>query len=130
MLPRVLFVSKPVVPPFHDGTKCLVRDVASELRRHEPVLMGTRSAPPLVLHDGRKVLPKAVYGAAGAYTPALRENARAAAFLFLAARAELFHFVFAPNPRTSAVGRAARAVRRVPVVQTVASPPLAFAPPV
>ena len=42
-MPRVLFVSKPIAPPFHDGTKCLVRDVASELRDFSPVVMTTKN---------------------------------------------------------------------------------------
>jgi phosphatidylinositol alpha-1,6-mannosyltransferase len=39
----------------------------------------------------------------------------------------LWHFVFAPNPRTGQVARALRALRRLPIVQTVASPPRRFA---
>jgi len=117
----VLFVSKPVVPPFHDGTKCLVRDVATHLERVHPVVMATRGAEPLP-----GVESVAVYADAGAHTPALEENARAALFLALSARAPLWHFVFAPNPRTSRVGRVLRAARRVAVLQTIASPPRDF----
>ncbi len=120
--PRVLFVSKPVVPPYHDGTKCLVRDVAQNLGQVHPVVMGTRGGEPLA-----GVETVAVYSDAGAHTPALEENARAALFLALSARAPVWHFVFAPNPRTSQVGRVLRAARRVRVVQTVASPPRDFA---
>ena len=43
---RVLFVSKPIGPPFHDGTKCLVRDVALNLTRYEAQIM-----VPLGAHD-------------------------------------------------------------------------------
>jgi phosphatidylinositol alpha-1,6-mannosyltransferase len=123
MSPRVLFVSKPIAPPFHDGTKCLVRDVASELRDFEPVVLTTRA--------GRALLPprvtgRAVYGQSGAFAPALLDNARAALGLLLGPRDDLWHFVFAPNPRTGQVARALRAVRRLPIVQTVASPPRRF----
>jgi len=41
-------------------------------------------------------------------------------------RDDLWHFVFAPNPRTGQVARALRALRRLPIVQTVASPPRRF----
>ncbi|MGB8331185.1 MAG: glycosyltransferase family 4 protein [Polyangiales bacterium] len=36
---EVLFVSKPVAPPWNDSSKNLVRDVAGHLQRHRPVLM-------------------------------------------------------------------------------------------
>jgi phosphatidylinositol alpha-1,6-mannosyltransferase len=126
---RVQFVSKPIGPPFNDGTKCLVRDVALHLRRYESVVM----VPPGVTNLGYApcagnpgVSAARVYTAAGAYTPALADNARAAAFLALRADAPLFHFVFAPNARSSAVGRVTSALRRVKVVQTVASAPRSF----
>jgi phosphatidylinositol alpha-1,6-mannosyltransferase len=119
---RILFVSKPIAAPFHDGTKCLVRDVARELRAVAPVVLttpeGLGQLPPGV--SGR-----AVYGASGAFAPALLDNARAALSL-LTAREDLWHFVFAPNPRTGQVARGLRALRRVPIVQTVASPPRHF----
>jgi phosphatidylinositol alpha-1,6-mannosyltransferase len=70
------------------------------------------------------VLP--VYRRAGRYAPALSQNARAFAHLLRERTADLWHFVFAPNPRSSAVIRGLRRVRRVPVVQTVASPPRVF----
>jgi phosphatidylinositol alpha-1,6-mannosyltransferase len=123
MSPRVLFVSKPIAPPFHDGTKCLVRDVARELKQLEPVVLTTP--------DGLALLPpgvtgRAVYGRSGAFAPALLDNARAAWGLLSGPRDDLWHFVFAPNPRTGQVGRALRALRRIPIVQTVASPPRRF----
>lgn len=128
--PRVLFVSKPVVPPFRDGTKCLVRDVSLHLTRYAPAVMSTDDRPPLSASaEGEhavELLP--VYRSAGSYAPALTANARAAAYLVLRSRAELWHFVFAPNPKSTAVGRVARAIRRVPVVQTVASAPRRFVP--
>lgn len=123
MSPRVLFVSKPIAPPFHDGTKCLVRDVARELTRLEPVVLTTP--------EGLSQLPpgvtgRAVYGRSGTFAPALLDNARAALGLLTGPRDDLWHFVFAPNPRTGQVARALRALRRIPIVQTVASPPRRF----
>jgi phosphatidylinositol alpha-1,6-mannosyltransferase len=123
MLPRVLFVSKPIAPPFHDGTKCLVRDVARELKQLEPVVLTTPGGLGL-LPPG--VTGRAVYGQSGAFAPAMLDNARAAWGLLSGPRDDLWHFVFAPNPRTGQVGRALRALRRIPIVQTVASPPRRF----
>ena len=123
-MPRVLFVSKPIAPPFHDGTKCLVRDVAAELRSFSPVVMTTR--------EGLSLLPpgvtgRAVYASSGAFAPAMADNARAALSLLWGPRDDLWHFVFAPNARTGQVARTLRALRRLPIVQTVASPPRRFA---
>jgi hypothetical protein len=123
-MPRVLFVSKPIAPPFHDGTKCLVRDVATELRGFSPVVLTTPEALSL-LPPG--VAGRAVYRSGGAFAPALLDNARAAFGLLTGPKDDLWHFVFAPNPRTGQVARALRAVRRLPIVQTVASPPRHFA---
>ncbi len=123
-MPRVLFVSKPIAPPFHDGTKCLVRDVAAELRDFSPVVMTTSEALSL-LPPG--VTGRAVYGKGGSFAPAFADNARAALSLLTGPRDDLWHFVFAPNARTGQVARALRVVRRLPIVQTVASPPRRFA---
>ena len=126
----VLFVSKPIAPPFHDGSKCLVRDVARHLTRIDPVVLSTPGAPPVLPGPGaRSVRLVPAYAAPGAFTPALSANLRAAGFLLLGSRASVWHFVFAPNPRTSRVGRMLSRVRGVPVVQTVASPPRSFARP-
>lgn len=133
---RVLFVSKPIVAPFHDGTKCLVRDVALHLERAEAVVMSAPGAPPLESaldaelykpSDGHGPVRMApVYAGAGSFAPALGDNIRAAAFLLARSRADVWHYVFAPNPRTSAVGRGIGRLRRVPVLQTVASAPRRF----
>jgi phosphatidylinositol alpha-1,6-mannosyltransferase len=121
-LRRVLFVSKPVAPPFHDGSKCLVRDVATHLQDITPVVMTSSDGAPLAAN----VELARVYTGTGHFHPGVRQNLRAAAWLLARAHADLWHFVFAPNPRTSRVGRVLSAVRRVPVVQTVASPPRRF----
>jgi phosphatidylinositol alpha-1,6-mannosyltransferase len=130
MARRVLFVSKPIAPPFHDGTKCLVRDVALALERVDAVVMSTTGAPPIESAVGRRaaraIEEARVYSDAGAFAPSLTANLRAAAWLMTRARADLWHFVFAPNARTSRVGRILARARRVPVVQTVASPPRSF----
>jgi phosphatidylinositol alpha-1,6-mannosyltransferase len=123
----VLFISKPIAPPFHDGTKCLVRDVAGHLERVRPVLLTSQGVERVEgIPAGRAELVP-IYPTAGAFAPKLTDNVRAAAWVLLRARADVWHFVFAPNPRTSAVGRAMKRLRGVPVVQTVASPPRSFA---
>jgi|RhiMethySRZTD1v2_1073278.scaffolds.fasta_scaffold16957_3 glycosyltransferase involved in cell wall biosynthesis len=118
---RVLFVSKPIAPPFHDGTKCLVRDVARALTAVQPIVMTTRGAPAIAGVEQARV-----YVAPGRFAPSAAANLRAATWLLARSRADLWHFVFAPNPRTSRAGRVIAGLRRMPVVQTVASPPRSF----
>ncbi|HYP78638.1 MAG TPA: glycosyltransferase family 4 protein [Polyangiaceae bacterium] len=130
MPPSVLFVSKPIAPPYHDGSKCLVRDVAQNLTRVAPIVLSTPGAPRLTAAAGALAVRSiAAYGAPGGFTPAFSANLRAAAWVLLASRASCWHFVFAPNARTSGAGKWLRRLRRVPVVQTIASPPRSFADP-
>jgi phosphatidylinositol alpha-1,6-mannosyltransferase len=124
---RVLFVSKPIAAPFHDGSKCLVRDVARHLKEVQPVVMSTASALELAAADGSRPIQIApVYRDAGTFTPALSDNLRVALFLLFRARADVWHFVFAPNLRSSGVGRRLSRLRGACVVQTIASAPRRF----
>lgn len=126
----VLFVSKPIAPPFHDGSKCLVRDVAQNLTRVAPIVLSTPGAPELTAASGAlSVRSVAAYGTPGGFTPAFSANLRAAAWVLLRSSASCWHFVFAPNARTSSAGKLLRRIRGVPVVQTIASPPRSFADP-
>jgi glycosyltransferase involved in cell wall biosynthesis len=127
MTQSVLFVSKPISPPFHDGSKCLVRDIARHLTRIDPVVLSTPGAPPLSSAPGARAIRSVpAYGVPGGFTPAFTANLRAASWLLLGSRSSVWHFVFAPNPRTSGAGRWLSRLRNVPVVQTVASPPRTF----
>ena len=119
-MPSVLFISKPVAPPWNDSSKNLVRDVASHLSRHSATVMTRPGAP----HGLFGVASEEVYAAQTAdYAPALADNARVLARLLLRRRHDLWHFFFAPNPKSSAAGRLASRLRRVPTVQTVCSAP-------
>ncbi|MGC4089671.1 MAG: glycosyltransferase family 4 protein [Polyangiaceae bacterium] len=125
---NVLFISKPIAPPFHDGSKCLVRDIATRLERVEPIVLSTRDAPALLrgADANRPVRTAAIYSNSGSHAPSLSENLRAASWLLTRSQADLWHFVFAPNPRSSQVARWLARARRTPVVQTIASPPRDF----
>ena len=107
-----------------------MRDVAQNLTRVTPIVLSTPGAPPLTAAAGAlSVRSVAAYGAPGGFTPAFSANLRAAAWVLLGSRASVWHFVFAPNQRTSSAGKWLRRIRGVPVVQTVASPPRSFAEP-
>jgi glycosyltransferase involved in cell wall biosynthesis len=119
---RVLFVSKAVAPPFRDGSSCLVRDLACALDSAHPTVLSTRDAPELAPH----VRMDRIYRGRSRYAPALVDNLRVLHHLLTDFHHDLWHFVFAPNPASSTVGRALRTLRRKPIVQTVASRPLRF----
>lgn len=118
---EVLFVSKPVAPPWNDSSKNLVRDIAGHLTRHSPVLMG-RPGQANPIDRGRV---EVVYGAptSAGFAPGVRENLGVLRHLLLRHPADVWHFFFAPNPKSSAAGRWAGALRRVPSVHTVCSVP-------
>ncbi len=118
-MPSVLFVSKPVEPPWNDSSKNLVRDLVGALRGFEPTVMvrqGSR-APGRARASG-------VYGAkSGGFSPALVDNARVLGRLAAGPSADIWHFFFAPNPRTAKAARAVSRLRRVPTVHTICSAP-------
>jgi phosphatidylinositol alpha-1,6-mannosyltransferase len=116
-MPDVLFVSKPVAPPWNDSNKNLVRDLSRALTRYRARVLVPVGAP----LDG--VECEALYAEPGRYAPSRAANARVLARLLAGPRADLWHFFFAPNPVTLYAGRAARAIRRVPCVHTLASAP-------
>ena len=117
---EVLFVSKPVAPPWNDSSKNLVRDVAGHLTLHSPVLMGRPGEPNPI--DRGRVVP--VYTASsGGFSPRARDNLRVLRYLLVRSRVPLWHFFFAPNWRSSAAGGLARSLRRVPSVHTLCSTP-------
>ena len=126
-MPRVLYVSKPIVPPWHDGSKNLVRDVATSLTRHRATVLTSEGvAPP----DGVDGLVAYGDAARGRFAPTLRANARVAAVVAASTGHSIWHFVFAPNWPSSSAARMTlvagrlRGVRRV--VQTIASRPKHF----
>jgi glycosyltransferase involved in cell wall biosynthesis len=125
---RVLFVSKPIAPPWHDGSKNLVRDVASNLTRARPTILTTLGTPSI----GPRVTHEPLYKSAGKFAPELLANARVMARLAVGDAQDVWHFVFAPNSASSAAARVARTLRhglgwKGHVVQTVASAPKHFA---
>lgn len=117
----VLFVSKPVEAPWNDSSKNLVRDVARHLERHRAHVMVRAGATALEGTDAFRV-----YGrGAGGFGPPLLDNLRVLGALALERRADLWHFFFAPNPRSSAAARVVAKARRRPTVQTLCSAPAA-----
>ncbi len=131
--PRVLFVSKPVVPPWNDGSKNLVRDVATHLRRSRPTVLASNGHSDLGSDLGPHVATESIYPDAGSFSPSLASNARVAARLFSGDPHDVWHFVSAPTPLSAAVAHIARRAWRLrgwrgAIVQTIASAPRSFDP--
>ncbi|HTQ07477.1 MAG TPA: glycosyltransferase family 4 protein [Polyangiaceae bacterium] len=119
-MPRLLFVSKPLGPPWNDSSKNLVRDLALGLTRYDAVAFGrARDAGRL----GRAQIEPLHPDTRGGFSPGLRENGRVLARLLTGERCAAWHFFFAPNPKTSGAARAAARLRRARTVQTVCSVP-------
>ena len=116
----VLFVSKPVAPPWNDSSKNLVRDVSTHLRRHGAVVMGSKSISQL--GDARVA---AVYASkkAGSFSPTLGDNLRVLRYLAWGAKPPIWHFFFAPNRRSSMAARWAARIRAKATVHTLCSLP-------
>jgi glycosyltransferase involved in cell wall biosynthesis len=116
---RVLLVSKPIVPPWNDSSKNLARDVADGLARHVPIALGDGSAG---WRPARGSL-EPVYRDAGRFAPGIDAQLRLLRRLLLGARADVWHFFFAPNAKSSTASRACAVLRRVATLQTVCSRP-------
>lgn len=116
----VLFVSKPVAPPWNDSSKNLVRDLAGALRSFRGISLARRGTG----GPGRAIYPPVVEG--GGFAPGLRDQLAVLGALAVS-REPIWHFFFAPNPRTSTVGRWASRLRGRKTVHTVCSAPAAGA---
>lgn len=120
-MPSVLYVSKPVAPPWNDSSKNLVRDLALGLTRYSPAVMTRRGEDHSL---GSTVEADPIYPAsAGGFAPGMKDNARVMGRLLIGRAPDLVHFFFAPNPKSSAAGRLATTLRRMPSVHTICSAP-------
>jgi len=120
---EVLLVTKPVGPPWDDGTLVMVRELVSHLARWSPRILGRKGdpwAPPRGvverIHGPRRGLPGTGQIA----------QARTLRRLLVPGDEAVRHFVFAPSPPTARAATLSRRARRVPIVQTVPSRPARF----
>jgi glycosyltransferase involved in cell wall biosynthesis len=120
-LPRWLYISKPIAPPWRDGSVNLVRDIATHVRKIKPHVFTTL---PLGSLEGVELVQATTNRYVSHQLQLLAHASRSASYTG-------YHFVFAPNSRTCLASRALlvarRVLKRVRSVQTIASPPLAFA---
>ncbi len=119
---EILLVSKPIVPPWNDSGKNLVRDLAGTGTRYHYRVMSTRGAEA----PGPRAKVDPVYSAAGLYSPGLKQNLSVLKRLLKPDRQSLYHFFFAPNPKTSKMARAVLKLKRRKSVHTICSVPATF----
>lgn len=118
----VLFVSKPLTPPWHDSGKNLARDLATGLVDWDVHVMAQKGADALAPH----VTSEPVYGSAGTYAAGLRQNLAPLLRLLQPDSLPIYHFFFAPNPKTSMAAKAVLALKRRKSVHTLCSVPAEF----
>ncbi len=117
---EILLISKPLVPPWNDSGKNLVRDVALGLRRHHPHVMGTNARAP----ELSSLTTEPVYGKfRSGFSLSTAMQARVFLRLTLGRAYDLWHFFFAPNPRSSHASRFLKQLRRMPTVHSICSAP-------
>src|SRR3954453_10408817 len=98
----VLFVSKPIAPPWNDSGKNLVRDLARGLRKHRATLM-VQAGQDAQVSDADSAQ---VYRASsGGFAPGLSDQVRVMGHLLSARNFALWHFFFAPNPKSCLAGK-------------------------
>jgi glycosyltransferase involved in cell wall biosynthesis len=116
---EILFVGKPIEPPWNDSSKNLARDLVTSMEKHVPVVLARKSAP----HPGGRARVDAIFSdAATGFQPAVTEKAKLLARI-ARAREPLVHFFFAPNMATSTASRSVVAARRLRSVHTICSAP-------
>lgn len=117
---NVLLISKPLEPPFNDGSKNLALSVALGLAHHEPLCF-YRDGSAFAADAGLQGF--AIGEPSGDFAPGLRDKLPILGHLLVERRARLHHYFFAPNRMTARAGRFIRAVRGVPALHTITSAP-------
>lgn len=120
---KVLFISKPLAPPWNDSGKNLARDLARNLTGFSPVVLGTGAS-----HDefGPGVSVEEIYRSSGQFGAGTAQNLRVLLRLFRPDSIPVYHFFFAPNPKTSVAASAILKIKRKCSVHTISSVPKSF----
>lgn len=119
---KVLVVSKPLVPPWDDGGKTLVRELVAHARSFLFKVPVTQEAE--VPWSNAEAWP--VYSNQVKYSLGLGAKLKLFSRLLYAGQSDIRHFFFAPNWISSLGCRLACWARSGPSVQTVCSTPASF----
>ena len=114
---NVLFITRPIVPPWNEGSKNLAWQIAKHLQRHRPNLLTNKSSSWQAA--GTSIALKPVYSAASLST---RQKLRLLLYLLLRPQnIDLYHYFFVPTPATSVLLSALSRLHGMKTVQTVPS---------
>lgn len=121
---KILVVSKPLEPPFHDGSKNLARDVVLACPSHVFRVFTSGGQ----VFGKRHIREEPLYTPPNAWMPPYWNSIKLFVRLLKPEPFDLIHFFFTPNPLTSTMGRWAMQMR-LPTrcIQTVCSAPKTFA---
>ena len=118
--PEILFVSKPLSPPWDDSGKLLPFLVARHLEMVRPIVLVPRGHT-LVWPGGAC---EEVYGRVSSFRVPRLDKVRLLWRLLASPTPHLVHFFFSPNPATTAMGRLFRRMKPdALVLQTIMSLP-------
>ena len=120
----VLLITKPIAPPWTDGTLNLVRSLIQDpslgCRFRVPVPTGS---PNLQIPH---VIEEAIYPEAGSHGTTLKNNAAMLKRLLKPSQAQIMHFLFAPSTRTARILKPLLSFREIPTIHTLCSRPKSF----
>ncbi|NOZ02054.1 MAG: glycosyltransferase family 4 protein [Deltaproteobacteria bacterium] len=117
----VLFVSKPLCPPFNDSGKLLPYLVAKHIQGIRVSVMTPRGRP---LTEGTGAISEEIYPVASSFSVPMTQKLRLMYRLIGRITPPAVHFFFSPNGPTTAAARLFRALKPdVKVIQTVMSLP-------
>jgi glycosyltransferase involved in cell wall biosynthesis len=128
---EVLMISKPLIPPWDDSAKNIVRSQVTRGEKYTYRVLTSKTMPDGIGKDAAALFPDGVtahplYTVRGTYRPSFAQNLRVLTYGFLPRGASVYHYFFAPNPITSMAGRMLQTINRVKTVQTVCSRPASF----
>ena len=119
---QVMMISKPIVPPWNDSAKNIVKNQVVYGSRYTYRIMTTPDAPPVssnAIHDP-------IYPNGGRYSAGIRQNIKVLFHGLRPRGTALYHYFFAPNRLSSSAGRVQRFTAGVKTVQTICSVPTSF----
>jgi phosphatidylinositol alpha-1,6-mannosyltransferase len=122
---NVLIVSKPISPPWQDGTKNLAKNIINYVNNVRFQIL----TPKGYKFKKANVISEDIYQTPKDYTPSIPEDLQALFHLITARKKiDLFHFIFTPNVKSSIVLKHLTGLKNKPTIQTVTRTPINLKP--
>lgn len=113
-------VSKPVMPPWNDSSKNIVRDIVINSDEYLYTVLSAEGFN----FNKRNVFMEYVYREKGRYSPSFDQNKRVFLRLLKEDRnTGIYHFFFTPNSRTSMLLKMIKTFRKMITIQSICSTP-------